>query len=45
VIPQRLESQGQGESTPRASNTTAEGRQLNRRVEIYIEPIVDTQPG
>ncbi len=45
VIPQRLESQGLGESSPRASNTTAAGRQLNRRVEIYIEPIVETQPG
>ena len=40
VVPQRLESQGLGESMPRASNTTAEGRQLNRRVEIIIEPIV-----
>ena len=43
VISQRLESQGQGERTPRASNATAEGRQLNRRVEIYIEPIVAPQ--
>ena len=43
VVPQRLESQGQGERTPRASNATAEGRQLNRRVEIYIEPIVAPQ--
>jgi outer membrane protein OmpA-like peptidoglycan-associated protein len=44
VIPQRLASLGQGESSPRASNATEEGRRLNRRVEIVVEPIVaDTQ--
>ncbi|MFL6648215.1 MAG: OmpA family protein [Sulfurifustaceae bacterium] len=40
VIPERLAAEGRGEKAPRASNTTAEGRRLNRRVEIYIEPIV-----
>ncbi len=45
VVAQRLESYGQGEGAPRASNATAEGRQLNRRVEIYIEPVVADQPG
>jgi outer membrane protein OmpA-like peptidoglycan-associated protein len=45
VVSQRLESYGQGETAPRASNATAEGRQLNRRVEIYIEPIVADQQG
>lgn len=45
VVAQRLESYGQGEGAPRATNATAEGRQLNRRVEIYIEPIVADQPG
>ena len=45
VVPQRLESQGLGESAPRASNATDEGRQLNRRVEIIIEPIVADQAG
>jgi outer membrane protein OmpA-like peptidoglycan-associated protein len=32
----RIESIGRGESQPRASNNTASGRQLNRRVEINI---------
>lgn len=40
VVPQRLAAYGKGESQPRASNATAQGRQLNRRVEIIIEPIV-----
>jgi outer membrane protein OmpA-like peptidoglycan-associated protein len=43
VAPQRLESYGRGESEPRASNATAEGRTLNRRVEIIIEPVVAEQ--
>lgn len=45
VLSQRLESQGLGESAPRASNTSADGRQLNRRVEIVIEPVVAEQAG
>ncbi len=32
----RLRTVGYGESSPRASNGTASGRQLNRRVEIHI---------
>jgi outer membrane protein OmpA-like peptidoglycan-associated protein len=32
----RIETIGYGESSPRASNATASGRQLNRRVEIHI---------
>ena len=32
----RIESVGRGESEPRASNNTASGRQLNRRVEIHV---------
>jgi len=32
----RLDTIGYGESTPRATNGTARGRQLNRRVEIHI---------
>lgn len=40
VIPERLASEGKGEAAPRANNSTADGRRLNRRVEVYIEPIV-----
>jgi outer membrane protein OmpA-like peptidoglycan-associated protein len=40
VIPERLAAEGKGESAPRANNSTPEGRLLNRRVEVYIEPIV-----
>ena len=32
----RLDTIGYGESSPRATNSTASGRQLNRRVEIHI---------
>lgn len=40
VIPERLAAEGKGESAPRASNATPDGRRLNRRVEVYIEPVV-----
>ncbi len=39
VSPGRITTVGYGESRPRAGNETAAGRQLNRRVEIYIEPM------
>lgn len=34
----RLRPEGRGESEPRATNDTAAGRQLNRRVEVFIRP-------
>lgn len=34
----RLRTEGRGESQPRASNDTASGRQLNRRVEVFVSP-------
>ena len=40
VYPQRLDAYGRGFSEPRASNHTARGRAQNRRVEVYIEPVV-----
>jgi outer membrane protein OmpA-like peptidoglycan-associated protein len=36
----RLATAGKGESQPVASNNSEGGRQLNRRVEIYVEPVV-----
>jgi outer membrane protein OmpA-like peptidoglycan-associated protein len=36
----RLATSGKGESQPVASNSTEGGRQSNRRVEIYVEPVV-----
>jgi outer membrane protein OmpA-like peptidoglycan-associated protein len=36
----RLATSGKGESQPVASNTSESGRQANRRVEIYVEPVV-----
>lgn len=37
ISPRRIVATGRGETTPVASNNTAGGRQLNRRVEIIIE--------
>ena len=36
VQPQRITTQGLGSQSPVASNDTAEGRALNRRVEIFV---------
>ena len=38
VDPQRLTAGGRGEYNPVATNSTAEGRQLNRRTQIIITP-------
>ena len=40
VNPVRMALSGKGESAPIASNSTESGRQQNRRVEIYVEPVV-----
>ncbi len=39
VLPARIETFGMGETRPVASNATAEGRQLNRRVELTLIPV------
>jgi outer membrane protein OmpA-like peptidoglycan-associated protein len=39
VLSQRLITVGMGEARPVADNTTPEGRQLNRRVEITMVPV------
>lgn len=41
VIPERLEAYGRGEKEPRVANDSDANRQLNRRVEIVITPIVE----
>lgn len=43
VPPSRLRTEGRGEHEPRDSNDTEAGRQLNRRVEIFVKPIVEGQ--
>ena len=40
VNPLRMALSGKGETQPVASNGTEAGRQANRRVEIYVEPVV-----
>jgi len=40
VNPLRLESYGRGKTEPRADNATEAGRALNRRVELWILPVV-----
>lgn len=37
----RLRAEGRGESEPRDSNETEAGRQLNRRVEVFVKPVVE----
>ena len=40
VNPVRLATAGKGETEPVSSNGSENGRQANRRVEIYVEPVV-----
>ena len=40
VDPIRMAISGKGETQPVGSNATESGRQANRRVEIYVEPVV-----
>ena len=39
VVAARIETFGMGETRPVASNSTAQGRQLNRRVELTLIPV------
>lgn len=39
----RLRTEGRGELEPRDSNATEAGRQLNRRVELIIKPVIEGQ--
>ena len=39
VVPQRLVVSGRGPDQPVASNSTANGRQLNRRVTVQLRPL------
>ncbi|MBE0440227.1 MAG: OmpA family protein [Gammaproteobacteria bacterium] len=43
IAPNRLVTVGRGELEPRASNDTEAGRQLNRRVELYVKPVIEGQ--
>lgn len=41
VHPSRVRTEGRGEAQPEASNATTDGRGQNRRVEIYLKPVVE----
>ena len=43
VVEERLRIEGRGETEPRVPNTSAANKAANRRVEIYIKPIVEGQ--
>lgn len=38
---ERVRTVGKGENEPVANNDTAEGRQMNRRVEIFLKPVIE----
>ena len=39
MLPERIIAEGRGETSPIATNTTAQGRAFNRRVEIMLTPL------
>lgn len=41
VVRTRLRMSGRGENQPVANNNTSSGRSANRRVEVYLKPIVE----
>ena len=43
VAGRRMQTRGQGEMSPRASNDTPQGQAANRRVELYVVPHNDIQ--
>jgi outer membrane protein OmpA-like peptidoglycan-associated protein len=43
VAQNRLRTEGRGEREPRANNATEAGRQLNRRVEVFVKPVIEGQ--
>ncbi len=43
VSPQRLQAVGKGESEPIADNTTAAGREINRRITFELQPMTDDE--
>ena len=45
VGPERLSAVSLGETQPRASNATPEGRARNRRIEIWLRPVRGADPG
>ncbi len=44
IHPSRIKAEGYGESRPIADNSTAEGRQMNRRVVAVISTIIEKMP-
>ena len=40
VTPARVQTFGMGESDPVATNSTPQGRQQNRRVELVLVPLI-----
>lgn len=39
----RLKIQGRGETEPRAENTSPAGKAMNRRVEVFLKPVIEGQ--